>query len=477
MGKIEIVLNSCAPLMSGASYLFTGSFDFSQDLTSLHRRIRVVPMSGGKVAREGWVTECPLANQSWSFKLSERIPFGIPMLAVVSEVEAGDGSWEEVQSWEFPVREWPRERWRWIRKGIVRYHSLLWKPVRMKFSELRWRVFPRLMDGFTVAVWDRYCELSGDDSPKAAWYQLTAREKDRLWMQLQKGPHTTGIFYQYSPKAVCFETFPTASEKLPSTLKLTVVTPSFQQSRFLPKTMDSVLSQEGSIDYIVMDGGSEDGSIDVIREREDRLKYWQSAPDGGQSAAIRAGFEKMECGEEDIMCYLNSDDTFSPGVVSFVLQKFEENPELDVIYGHRIIIDGLGREVGRWVLPPHDPGILSLVDYVPQETLFWRRRLYDKVGGIDPFFQFAMDWDLLLRFMNAGATIERLPWFLSCFRVHGDQKTHLTMANVGLEEMRQLRIRENGGSAVPAERIIDAVRRTNAESAWYRDQLTLGRRI
>ena len=99
----------------------------------------------------------------------------------------------------------------------------------------------------------------------------------------------------------------------------------------------------------------------------------------------------------------------SPGVA--------RHPEVDVIYGHRIIIDEADRDVGRWIMPRHDAATLEWIDYVPQETLFWRKKVWDRAGGIDRSFQFALDWDLLLRFQKAGARMVRLPYFLGAFRI------------------------------------------------------------
>ena len=123
-----------------------------------------------------------------------------------------------------------------------------------------------------------------------------------------------------------------------------------------------------------------------------------------------------------------------------------------MLYGHRIIIDQDDREVGRWVLPPHEDEILSWADYVPQETLFWRRHIWESVGGgLDESFQFALDWDLLLRFRDAGARFARLPRFLGAFRVHPQQKTSAWMADLGNREMGRLRKRCHGREVTEEE--------------------------
>jgi FkbM family methyltransferase len=229
-------------------------------------------------------------------------------------------------------------------------------------------------------------------------------------------------------------------DRNPPTMAL--VTPSFRQARFLGRTIDSVLQQEyPALEYFVQDGGSNDGSVEVLQAYGDRLTGWVSAPDGGQSQAINAGFARTR---GDIMAWLNSDDLLLPGALAIVGEYFEANPQVDVVYGHRILIDEEDREIGRWVLPPHSDAVLSWADFVPQETLFWRRSLWEKVGGIDESFRFAMDWDLLLRFRDAGARMVRLPHFLGAFRIHEAQKTSAAIHEVGTEEMARLRRRVHG---------------------------------
>ena len=151
------------------------------------------------------------------------------------------------------------------------------------------------------------------------------------------------------------------------------------------------------------------------------------------------------------MAWINSDDFYLPGALRFVADYFARHPEVDVLYGHRILVDEQSREVGRWFLPRHSDEILRLNDFVPQETLFWRRRIWDRVGGIDPSFKFAMDWDLLLRFADAGARIVRVPYFLACFRLHPAQKTSAAMHHYGQAEIDRLRHRAQGREIPPAE--------------------------
>jgi glycosyltransferase involved in cell wall biosynthesis len=197
------------------------------------------------------------------------------------------------------------------------------------------------------------------------------------------------------------------------------------------------LSQDyAQLEYIVQDGGSQDGTREILARYKDKLSHFSSQEDQGQAHAINLGFRHAH---GDVLAYLNSDDVLLPGALHYVADFFGDHPNIDVVYGHRIVIDEMDREVNRWVLPRHDDKILSWVDYIPQETLFWRRRIWEKVGGrLDESFHFALDWDLLLRFRDAGARFVRLPRFLGAFRVHPMQKTATMMRQACVPESNRL---------------------------------------
>ncbi len=204
--------------------------------------------------------------------------------------------------------------------------------------------------------------------------------------------------------------------------RISIVTPSYQQGRYLERTIRSVLSQHyPRLEYVVQDGGSSDETVSVLERFDGRLSAWASEPDGGQGDAINRGFRRTS---GEIMAYLNSDDLLLPGSLAYVARYFAAHPDVDAVYGHRVLIDEHDREIGRWVLPPHDDEVLPVIDFIPQETLFWRRSLWERAGAqIDTSLSFAIDWDLLLRFQEAGARIVRLPRYLGAFRVHAEQKT------------------------------------------------------
>ena len=258
-------------------------------------------------------------------------------------------------------------------------------------------------------------------------------------------PHL-GRLYQYKePKPLVIPASYYADSKKIDNGKqpvISIVTPSFNQAEFLEKTILSVVDQHyPALQYIIQDGGSTDGSAEIIKRYQSALKHGESREDKGQSHALNLGFHHAT---GEIMAYLNSDDILLPGTLSYVANYFNQHPDVDVIYGHRILINDEDEEISRWVLPPHDSNILSLADYIPQETLFWRKPIWDQVGGnIDENFRFAMDWELLLRFKKAGAKFVRVPRFLGAFRVHSEQKTS-SQSKIGLNEVEQLRMRSQG---------------------------------
>lgn len=263
---------------------------------------------------------------------------------------------------------------------------------------------------------------------------------EEYWMQI-------GVLQHYPPRPIKWDVLPKKSIRDEDLPKIGIVTPSYGQATFVESTMLSVLNQQyPKLYYVVQDGASKDASPEIISRYASRLHHWESAPDRGQADAIRKGFDHLDraLSPTDIMAWLNSDDFITPRALHYVGEYFARNPEVDVVYGHRIIIDPHDHEIGRWIMPRHDPRTLEWIDYVPQETVFWRKRIWDLVGGIDPSFQFALDWDLLARFQQAKAKIVRLPYFLGCFRVHPEQKTSQHIHTVGMEEMVKIRTRFHG---------------------------------
>lgn len=202
--------------------------------------------------------------------------------------------------------------------------------------------------------------------------------------------------------------------------RITIVTPSFNQGAFLERTIRSVLDQEyPNLEYIVMDGGSTDQSAEIIRRYEDKLAYWVSRPDGGQTAALIEGFRRST---GDIQGWLCSDDLLEPGSLTEVANFFENNPKADVVYGNSYWMDVADRPIGPKKEHPFSRFIwLHAGNYLPQPSTFWRRSLYEKVGGLDPQFDLAMDADLWIRFSDVGH-IYHVPRVWSGMRSYPEQK-------------------------------------------------------
>ena len=217
-----------------------------------------------------------------------------------------------------------------------------------------------------------------------------------------------------------------------SPLSFSIVTCSYQQGPFIDAAMRSVLDQDyGNLEYIVVDGGSTDGSIDTIRRYADRLAYWVSEPDRGQSDALIKGFARAR---GDIQGWLCSDDLLLPGALKAVAGFFVRHPEACAVYGDALWIDAMGNPLR----PKKEPGFHRLAflfdhNYVPQPSMFWRRSLYERVGGLDTSFHLAMDSDLWERF-SCATRIAHLPRYLSCMRYYPEQKTRARRAQGRVED-------------------------------------------
>ncbi len=223
-------------------------------------------------------------------------------------------------------------------------------------------------------------------------------------------------------------------------LSIALVTPCYNSGPFLEETMKSVLEQGyPELQYHVQDGGSDDETLSLLEKYQGQLSSWESRPDKGQSHAINLGFAQVR---GDIMAWLNADDLLLPGTLDYVNNFFQQNPDVDVVYGHRVLIDTENNETGRWILPPHCHHTITWHDFIPQETLFWRRSIWEKAGGrIEDEMQFAMDWEFILRLRSVNARFVRLPRFTGAFRVHPDMKSIKEVNRVGVHEMEGLRKR------------------------------------
>ena len=202
---------------------------------------------------------------------------------------------------------------------------------------------------------------------------------------------------------------------------VSIVTPSYNQARFIEDTIRSVLSQDYSeIEYLVVDGGSTDGTVEILHRYKNRLSGWVSESDRGQTDAINKGFGRAA---GDILAWINSDDTYEPGAVSAALKYLQDHPHVGLVYGDCNFIDEYGEVVGRFRSRQTSRRMIRQgYSHIPQQTMFFRADLWKQVGPLDPSFHFAMDYDLWTR-ISARAEMKYVPQTWANFRLHAAGKT------------------------------------------------------
>jgi glycosyltransferase involved in cell wall biosynthesis len=237
---------------------------------------------------------------------------------------------------------------------------------------------------------------------------------------------------------------------------ISLVTCSYQQGRFLDATLASVLDQRyPRLEYIVMDGGSSDGSADIIAARASQLAYWVSEKDKGQTDALARGFARST---GEVMGWLCSDDLLLPGSLDAVGQFFARHPDVEVVYADALWID----ELGRPMRTKKEMGFNRFVflfdhNYIPQPSLFWRRSVYERVGGLDEAFDLAMDSDLWERFARE-TRIVHVPGYWSGLRQYAAQKTQALRPR-GMREDATIRARHALGRSDGLARLMRPVAR------------------
>ena len=202
---------------------------------------------------------------------------------------------------------------------------------------------------------------------------------------------------------------------------VSIITPSYNQARYLETTIRSVLEQDHpNLEYIIVDGGSTDGSVEIIKKYADRLAWWVSEKDSGQTDAINKGFARAR---GEILAWINSDDTYEPGAVSAAVKYLVEHPEVGLVYGDANFIDEHGRTIGKFAARQTDYLRLRRgYVHIPQQAAFFRAGLWREVGPLDPSFYFAMDYDLWVR-IASHAPIQYTPQMWANFRLHSSGKT------------------------------------------------------
>ncbi|MDH5644367.1 MAG: glycosyltransferase [Candidatus Heimdallarchaeota archaeon] len=220
---------------------------------------------------------------------------------------------------------------------------------------------------------------------------------------------------------------------------VSVVTPSYNQGRFIQATIESVLGQDyPNIEYIVMDGGSSDETVSILQKYGNRLS-WVSENDKGQTDAINKGLRKAS---GEIVAYLNSDDIYLPNTISKVVEIFVNNPDVDFIYGDFHAIDENGHILDKVKTIPFDHDILLYdANYICQPGSFYRRRLLDEIGLFDDELHFLMDYEFFLRAAKRKAEFFMMPEYLSAIRYHGDCKTLSDGVYPWVEERKQIKLK------------------------------------
>jgi len=228
---------------------------------------------------------------------------------------------------------------------------------------------------------------------------------------------------------------------MPSKPLVSIVTPSFNQAQFLEQTILSVLEQDyPHIEYLIVDGGSTDGSLELIQRYAPHLIWWVSEPDQGQTDAINKGFSHAR---GEILAWLNSDDTYQPGAISQAVEYLQSHPEVGMVYGDANLIDASGNIIGKFPARQTDYRRLRRgYVHIPQQASFFQASLWKQVGPLDPSFYFAMDYDLWVRLARISE-IHYCPNLWADFRLHGSGKS-VVADNRCWPEMLRVHYREGG---------------------------------
>ncbi len=216
---------------------------------------------------------------------------------------------------------------------------------------------------------------------------------------------------------------------------VSVVTPSFNQSAYLEQAIRSVLEQDhGELEYLVVDGGSTDSSLDIIKKYSGRLAWWVSEKDQGQADAINKGFARARGG---ILAWLNSDDYYLPGAVSAAVKALEIHPEAVMVYGNMLAVDGNGRTINVLKYGPLSLEDLLCFQIIGQPAVFMRRPAFEKAGGLDTTFHFMLDHQLWIKLAQQGKIVHADQTWAAA-RFHPQAKNRAQAPGFGREAFRIL---------------------------------------
>jgi len=218
---------------------------------------------------------------------------------------------------------------------------------------------------------------------------------------------------------------------------VSIITPSLNQGKFIEETISSVLNQDyPNIEYIVMDGGSTDGTLDILKKYGDRIT-WFSEKDNGQTEAINKG---LRLARGEILAYLNSDDTYLPGAVGTAVNYLtSEHPESKFMYGEGYHISAEGEIIERYPTEPFNLERLAETCYICQPTTFWKREVIDTVGLFDAKLHYAMDYEYWIRIAKKYGTLSFCQKYLANSRFYADTKTMSRRFEVHAEILKVIR--------------------------------------
>jgi glycosyltransferase involved in cell wall biosynthesis len=220
--------------------------------------------------------------------------------------------------------------------------------------------------------------------------------------------------------------------------KLSIVTPSYNQGRFIERTIESVLSQQlqDSFEYMVLDGGSQDETVSILRKYNMRLS-WVSEKDGGQADAVNRGLARAS---GEIVGWVNSDDIYYPGAFRTVCEAFDSDPALDVVYGDANHIDENDQVLEPYPTEDHDFSRLLDTCYFCQPAVFFRKTAVDRFGPLNPRLHYCMDYEYWIRLAAAGARFSRVKGVLAGSRLYAQNKTLGSRVRVHKEINDMLRL-------------------------------------
>lgn len=212
---------------------------------------------------------------------------------------------------------------------------------------------------------------------------------------------------------------------------ISIITPTLNQGNFIAQTIDSVLAQKYSaLEYLVIDGGSTDETIAILRKHENDLS-WISEADGGQSSAINKGWQRAS---GEILAWLNSDDLLRPDAIQTIAATFQESPETVMVYGWADFIDTEGEVIGLYPTGnwSYSDLLKNVTNFLPQPSVFIRREAIARAGWLDESLHYLMDYDLFLR-VGLEGKVQKIPHTLSAMRLHTDAKSLRALKGFGAE--------------------------------------------